>query len=300
VVGIDWLTMDNGADVGAGGAGTNGAVTLTGNANVCGVVRYGTTKSETNGSNDQPSNCPGGKTYVKGTAAYPPVILPEKIETQNSNSRLGPTAPNDPVGSPSNRSGIVTWNSSKRELTLNWNQLTLEGTEPYFLCRMVLGGGGDLRMGAGKKIRFFFDAPENCPGLNGAPQLVISNGSDVGADAFGGPGFYFVGSDTLNASRIELGGGANVSQFVVYAPKSSIVGNNGVDMRGAIIGRTLLLSGNAEVNVGGPFTPPSLEDFLPKTVTKTETTTVTPKPFGRKAFIQCSAAATSTSPESGC
>ncbi len=155
-------------------------------------------------------------------------------------------------------------------------------------------------MGSGKKIRIFFDAPANCPGLNGAPQLVISNGSYVGPDAASGPGFYFVGSDTLDASKIELGGGADVSQFVVYAPKSTIVAANGVNVNGIIIGRTLLLTGNAHVNKGGVFTPPSLEDFLPTTTTKTETTTVTPKAFARKAFIQCSSVATTTSPESGC
>jgi hypothetical protein len=302
VIGIDWLIMDNGAQVYAGGAGTNGAVTLTGNANVCGTVRYGTTKSESNGSDDQPDNCPGGKTYVKGTAEYPPVVLPEGIEnsSSNSNSRLGPVAPNDPVGRPPNRSGIVTWNSSKRELTLNWDQLTLEGDQPYFLCRLVLAGGSELLMGAGKKIRIFFDSPANCSGLNGASQLQIANGAYVGPDAFGGPGFYFLGSDSNPVSRIELGGGADVSQFVVYAPKSTIVANNGVNVNGAIIGRTLSLGGGADVNRSGPFTPPSPEDFLPSTKTKTETTTVTAKPFARKAFIECSATAPSTSPESGC
>lgn len=301
IVGVSWIKMNNDAQVYNGGIGTNGVMKeMVGSANVCGKVQYGESYvTPSNGSENPPKGCAAGRTFVKGTTEYPAVVLPTEIATKNSNSRLGSTAPIDPVGNASERGGIIAWNSSKRELTVNYNQLTLEGTEPYFICRLVLAGGSKLLSGTGKKIRIFFDAPANCSGLNGAAQLQIANGAYVGADSYSGPGFYFVGSETEGASRIELGGGATVSQFVVYAPKSSIVANNGVNVDGAIIGRTLELGGGADINKNA-FTPPSLEDFLPSTTTKTETTTTTPKAFARKSYVQCASTAPSTSPESGC
>lgn len=299
VVGVEWLKLHDDAQVYNGGVGTNGSIQeFRGSANVCGTVRYGTTTvTPSNGSENPPPECAAGRTFTKGTTEYPAIVLPSEIATKNSNSRL---AAADPVGPSVYQRGNIAWNASNRTLSVNYDQLTLEGTEPYFLCQLVLAGGSKLLAGSGKKIRIFFDNPANCPGLNGAAQLQIANGAYVGADSFGGPGFYFVGSETLGASRIELGGGANVSQFVVYAPRSSIVANNGVNVNGAIIGRNLDMGGGADINREGTFTPPSLEDFLPTTTTTTTTTTSTPKSFARKSFVQCSSAAPSTSPESGC
>jgi hypothetical protein len=299
VVGVEWIKLHDDAQVYNGGVGTNGAIKeFRGSANVCGTVRYGTeTVTPSNGSENPPSNCAAGRTFVKGTAEYPAITLPAEIATKNSNSRL---AALDPVGSGVYQRGNISWNSANRALTVNYDQLTLEGTEPYFLCQLVLAGGSNLLAGAGKKIRVFFDSPANCPGLNGAAQLQIANGAYVGPDSAGGPGFYFVGSPTLNASKIELGGGADVSQFVVYAPESTITANNGVNVNGAIIGRNLDMGGGADINKSKTFTPPSLEDFLGSTTTKTTTTKTETKPFARKAYVQCTAAGSTSSPESGC
>jgi hypothetical protein len=269
IVGIDWLNMNNNAQVYNGGAGSNGSVKMSGSANVCGTVSYGTTFSTDNSSSNQaPSGCAAGRTVGKGTAEYPAVDLPANIATSNSNSRL---VSQDPVGPNVWQRGNISWNSSNRSLTVSYDQLTLEGTLPYFLCKLTLAGGSKLLAGSGKSIRIFFDAPQNCPGLNGGSQLQIANGAYVGADSNHGPGFYFVGSSTANASRIELGGGANVSQFVVYAPYSAIVANNGVNVNGVIIGRTLELGGGAYINKSA-FTPPAVGDFIePETVAGPET-----------------------------
>jgi hypothetical protein len=260
IVGIDSLNMHNDAQIYNGGAGSNGWVKMVGSANVCGTVGYGTTFSTDNSSsNKAPAGCSVGRTVGQGTADYPAVDLPAGIAGANSNSRL---AGADPVGQYVWQRGNISWNASNRHLTVSYDQITLEGTQPYFLCRLTLAGGSKLLAGSGKSIRIFFDAPENCPGLNGAAQLQIANGAFVGADASSGPGFYFVGSGNPEASKVELGGGANVSQFVVYAPYSKIVANNGVNLRGVIIGRTLDLGGGADINPGGPFTPPPPSDYI--------------------------------------
>ncbi len=260
IVGIDWLDMHNDAQIYNGGAGSNGWVKMVGSANVCGSVGYGTTFSTDNSSsNKAPSSCSVGRTVGQGTTDYPSVDLPADIATNNSNSRL---AAADPVGPNVWQRGNISWNASNRHLTVNYDQITLEGMAPYFLCRLTLAGGSKLLSGNGKMIKIYFDAPSNCNGLNGAAQLQIANGTYVAADAGKGPGFYFAGSSNPAQSKIELGGGANVSQFVVYAPSSQIVANNGVNLRGVIIGRTLELGGGARINQSGPFTPPSPGDFI--------------------------------------
>lgn len=260
VVGIEGLIMNNNAQVYNGGVGTNGSVSLTGSANVCGTVRYGKgfTKTANNGSENPPSYCKTGRTFIESApVTYPPVSLPAEISTKNSNARLSGADP----ATGYNR-GNVSWNESKRELTLNYGELTLEGTLPYYLCKLVLAGGGILKSGTGKSIRIFFDEPRNCPGLNGSAQLQIANGTAVLADATSGPGFYFLGSSTAGESKIELGGGSNVSQFLVYAPRSKIVANNGVNLFGAIIGQSLELGGGAKINEKGAYTPPTSTEFV--------------------------------------
>jgi hypothetical protein len=268
-VGIESLVASNNAQVYNGGAGSNGPVSLTGSANVCGTVRYGTTFTANNGSEN--ANCSAGRTTVKsGPTNYPLVQLPAEISTKNSNARLTGADPASGY-----QRGNISWNESKRELTVSYGELTLEGSLPYFLCKLVLAGGSTLRSGSGKSIRIFFDEPttNNCPGLNGAAQLQIANGTSVTADSNHGPGFYFLGSSTKGASKIELGGGSNVSQFVVYGPRSAITANNGVNLNGVIIGQSLELAGGASINKAGNFTPPSSTEFVAPEKTKEEVKT---------------------------
>jgi Skp family chaperone for outer membrane proteins len=267
IVGIDSLTMSNGANVYNGGVGTNGPVVITGNANACSVwMVKGQTKTINNGSDSVPWYCKTGKSIVESEAAkaFPEVQLPANIASQNSDARLTGADP----ASGYNR-GNINWNESKKELSLNYGELKLEGTLPYYFCRLVLGGGGKLLAGSGQTIRIFFENPANCPSLNGAAQLVISNGVDVFPDSGHGPGFYFVGSSTKGLSKIELAGGSSATQLVIYAPRSKINANNGISMSGTIIGQTLEIAGGASINQAGAFTPPTSTEFVPpETVTE--------------------------------
>jgi hypothetical protein len=276
IFGIEGLSMSNNAQVYSGGVGTNKALTMVGSANTCGTVRYGKAYGKTvnNGSEGVPSYCKTGRTFLAAEPAeelkFAQVQLPAGIEKNNSDERLSGLDPATGYAR-----GNVSWNESKRELSLTYGELTLEGTLPYYLCKLVLGGGGTLKAGAGKSIRIFFPEPtsKNCPGLNGAAQLQIANGTMVLADSNHGPGFYFVGSapgaPASETSKVELGGGANVSQFIVYAPRSTVVANNGVNVSGAIIGKTLELAGGARINEKGAYTPPSTTEFLaPEKITE--------------------------------
>jgi Tfp pilus assembly protein PilX len=285
VIGLEYVKMNNNAQVLNGGVGSNGAISAIGSANVCGTVSLGgsgasfTTDSSTSAS--APSGCAAGRTVTKSTEkfAYPAVTLPSDIATNNSNSRIcAETACHegaDPVGSGVYQRGNISWNASNKSLSINYSQLTLEGTAPYYLCQLILAGGSSLYSSTGHGIKIYFAPPSACPGLNGAAQLQIANGTYVYGDGAQGPLFLFVGSTTAGLSKIELAGGSRSQQFVIYGPYSQVNGSNGIVMTGAIVGNTVELAGGAKINEGGAFTPPSAETFLP-TETRTGTSTKAP------------------------
>jgi hypothetical protein len=290
IVGIEGLVMNNNAQVWNGGAGSNKAVSMVGSANVCGSVHYGTTFTTDNStSSKSPSNCAAGRPATQGTATYPAVTLPSNIATENSDYRLcSETACHaglDPVTSGTWQRENISYNAANKQLTIKYNALTLEGTAPYYLCQLILAGGSSLYAGSGKSITIYFAPPSSCPGLNGAAQLQIANGTFVYADASSGPKFLFVGnSANPSESRVELAGGSRSEQFVIYGPYTKMVINNGIEMTGAIIGNTIELGGGANLNKYGPFTPPASETFLPTqetTVEKHKESTKTSKPTKR-------------------
>jgi predicted nucleic acid-binding Zn-ribbon protein len=276
IVGIEGLPMGNNGQIYNGGAASNKEVKLEGSANVCGTIHYGTIfHTDNSTSSKAPSGCAAGRTVTQTTATYPAVPLPSNIATENSDYRLcSETACHaglDPVPSNVWQRGNMEYNQANKALKVNYSELTLEGTAPYYLCQLILAGGSSLKSGAGKSITIYFAPPSSCTGLNGGPQLQIANGTYVYGDASNGPKFLFAGSSSSpSSSKIEFAGGAKSEQFVVYAPYSQIVANNGIEMTGAIIGNTLELQGGANINKYGPFTPPPAETFLPSTETKVE------------------------------
>ncbi|MBS1843546.1 MAG: hypothetical protein JST53_03920 [Actinobacteria bacterium] len=342
IIGLEWVKMSGNSQVLNGGVGSNGAISASGSANVCGTVSLGGSgasfSTDNSSSLSPPAGCAVGRTVAKSTEkyVYPPVTLPSDIATNNSDWRIcaetACKAGADPVGSGVWQRGNVSWNASNKQLTLTYNQLTLEGTAPYYLCQLVLAGGSSLYSSKSHAIRIYFAPPSACPGLNGAPQLVIANGTFVYGDSANGPLFLFVGSSTAGASKVELSGGGRSQQFVIYAPYTQINGNGGIVMTGSILGNTVELSGGAKLNEAGPFTPPPAGSFLPEeerpvpgTPEKTpgkvlkeqeaEKKTIeeeierlktgspsSSEPLGRKSFVQCTAAPTTSteSADRGC
>jgi predicted nucleic acid-binding Zn-ribbon protein len=276
IVGIEGLPMANNAQVYNGGVASNKEVKMEGSANVCGTVHYGTVfHTDNSTSSKAPSGCAAGRTVAQTTGTYPAVPLPSNIATENSDYRLCSEAAChaglDPVPSSVWQRGNMEYNQANKALKVNYSELTLEGTTPYYLCQLILAGGSSLKAGAGKSITIYFAPPSSCTGLNGAAQLQIANGTYVYADASSGPKLLFAGEPSNPAnSRIEFAGGAKSEQFVIYAPYSKIIANNGIEMTGAIIGNSLELQGGASINKYGAFTPPPAETFLPSTETKVE------------------------------
>lgn len=317
VVGIESLYLRGNSKIYHGGAASNGQVQIIDSSKVCGGLRYGAGTLPPVGREDQVkwvypeserpySNGTGGgvcsgEKPTTGTVTYENVSLPSNISTINSNARL--TNKQDAAVSDCGQKFCnISWNASNRALTINYGSLRMEGTSPYYLCQLTLTGGSTLRTVAGRRLRIFFDEPKNCAGLNGAAQLVINGGTKVEADGVGGPGFYLRGASTNpSSSKVYFGNGAASANLVIYAPNSAVEVAGGINLNGAILGRTMKIEGGANINPNVPWTPPLPEDYLPPGKESPPTTTTTTTPFGRTAFIECSAQPTTASdPGSGC
>lgn len=251
VVGINSLSLEGNAEI-HGGAGSNGQVTFNGNAELCGPLRIGPGTESPVGNNknvknpaERPFRGPGnsgicyppGYPVTMGTEVYPPVVPPADIATNNSNGRLS-------GADPANGSG-VKWNSATRRLEVKGNsELRLRGTAPYFLCDLEVAGNAELYAEApGQPVSIFIDSPEHCSG-NPSTQLTISGNSEIHTNGHM-LGIFMVGSD-WRATYADLAGNGDVAPIVLYAPKTDIDIPGNFDFRGAVIGKTLDITGNAE------------------------------------------------------
>lgn len=285
IVGIESLYLKGNSKVYKGGAGSNGKVEIIDSSKVCGGLRYGPNTLAPVGRPEQVKNvkpvseqpysngtgggvCFGEKP-TQGTVEYPPVAAPSEIKTKNSNWRLAAT---DPVASSVYQRGNISWNASNRALSINYASLKLEGSDPYFLCSLVLTGGSILYVSTDHPVRIFFDEPKNCPGLNGGNQLTINGGTRVESDNHDGPGFYLLGSTSGAVSKVYFGNGAASANLVIYAPRSTVEIAGGINLNGAVLGKTMRIEGGANINPNASYIPPPAAEFTttpPPTIVKT-------------------------------
>jgi hypothetical protein len=305
VVGIESLYFSGNTKVYYGGAASNGTVQIIDSSKICGGVRYGPgtlapVGREAQVKNVQPvserpySNGTGGgvctgENPTQGTGEYANVTLPANLATNNSDSRL--TKMEDKGNNSCGHEYCnISWNASNRSLKINYDQLTLGGTLPYFLCSLEVTGGTKLLAAPGAKIRIFFDEPKNCSGLNGANQLTINGGATIGADSGNGPGFYFLGSakGEKPESKVYFGNGAASANLVIYAPRSEVWVAGGINLNGAILGRTMKIEGGGNINPSKRYVTPPSSEYLAGSIT----TVIKKEPYVRQSYVQCTSSGT--------
>jgi len=281
LIGQEGIELSGNADVRVG-IGTNGNITATGNADVCGDARYGIGKKfEKTGNAKQ---CPG-YSQSEGNKTLPPVssFMPSNIATSNSNYRLVKCTKTKPTKEPTgcesdfytgNRNSTKPWNSSARAITLTANDtLTVSGGD-YWVCSISLSGNSQLIMGSSATVRFFFDTPENCGLSSGASQLSFSGNTRIATSNKAVlPGFYFLGSTTM-PTNVNISGNAGVEdEFVIYGPNTTInISGNGT-YKGVIAGKKIIMSGNGHVEAQAGYEPPA--EIRPVTEAKQESTGTT-------------------------
>ncbi|HEX6206534.1 MAG TPA: hypothetical protein VFZ29_12080 [Solirubrobacterales bacterium] len=267
-VGREGINLSGNADIRVG-VGTNGHLTTSGNASICGDIRVGVGKKWTKSGNAK--QCSGYQ-VVEGNVDLPPVsdFMPSNIATVNSNNRLRAcTSTNVPVDCQKdaytgNWKSKPPFNASTRAITLSSNDTLTVGGGDYWVCSISFSGNSQLIMAEGARVRFFFDKPENC-GYNGN-QLNLSGNNRISATGyqpslgqFDVPGFYFLGSTTV-ASQINLSGNySTTNEMVIYGPDTYINISGNATFKGILVGRQINMSGNGKVEQDAGFpVPPEL------------------------------------------
>jgi hypothetical protein len=266
-IGRDGITLSGNADIRVG-LGTNGHLTTSGNASICGDIRHGVGKSWTKSGNA--SQCSGYQT-TEGNVDLPPVssFIPSSIATFNSNNRLRAcTSTNVPVDCQKdaytgNWKSKPPFNATTRAITLSSNDTLTVGGGDYWICSISMSGNSQLIMATGSRVRFFFDTPEHCGTGN---QLTLSGNNRISATGyqpslgqFDVPGFYFLGSPT-SASQINLSGNfGTVNEMIIYGPDTYINISGNATYKGILVGKQIAMSGNGKVEQDAGFpVPPEL------------------------------------------
>lgn len=294
LIGEKDITMSGNADIHVG-VGTNGNLTTSGNATICGNIRHGVGKGWVNSGNATQCN---GYQVTEGNVSLPPVssFMPADIATNNSNYRLMKCkATEQPPGCQSdtyNGSWTETspWNPKTRTIQASGNTILTLGGSDYWICKISLSGNSELIMANGAKVRLFFDTPENCGLPPGAAQISLSGNNRIAATGyeaalgqFDVPGFYLLGSATV-ATSVNLSGNNVTNEFVLYGPNTTINISGNATYKGVIAGRTINISGNGKVMQDEGFKPPQIGGVTL---------------YSRQSYVEC-AGATASPPDANC
>jgi hypothetical protein len=298
LIGQEWITLENSADVRVS-VGTNGDVSLSNSATICGNIREGVGKGPPTFQNSA-KQC-SGYVQAEGNQTLPAVstFMPTDISTNNSNYRLVKCTKTTPVKEPtgcesdtysSNNKHTWPWESSTRTIDMtNSSTLTLGGSD-YFVCKVSISNSSTLYMAAGAHVRIFFDTPENCGLSSGTAQLEVGNSSSIkasgyeaGTNMFDMPGFYIQGS-TTRATTVSFGNSSGSNEFVLYAPNSSLTIDNSATFIGAIAAKTVKIRNSARIEQPSGFSPPQIGG-----------TTI----YSRQSYVECTGA-TASPPNAGC
>lgn len=267
-IGRDGIVLSGNADIRVG-LGTNGHLTTSGNASICGDIRHGVGKSWTKSGNA--SQCSGYQVN-EGNVDLPPVsdFIPTNIATVNSNNRLlACTSTNVPVDCQKdaytgNWKSKPPFSATSRAITLSSNDTLTVGGGDYWVCSISMSGNSQLIMATGARVRFFFDKPENCGGNGNQLSLsgnnrISATGYQPGLGQFDVPGFYFLGSTTVT-SQINLSGNfGTVNEMIVYGPDTYINISGNATFKGILVGKQINMSGNGKVEQDAGFpVPPEL------------------------------------------
>lgn len=275
-VGVDRITISGSAEIGNAanetGVATNGDIYNDGT--LCGDAQVGVGREFFNDG-----DWCEGYSEGEGMLTLPPVDA-SNVWTSNSNGRFfGQDA----------KSGSVSWDATSRTLNMGGNSTLTLGGINYSLCKLEMAGGSNLIVAQGASVNIFFHSPEQC-GLTGDPvnQLSMTGNPHLGPTSLN-PGdmrLLFVGSDTIATSATLDGNpSAGGSDFTLYAPRTDVTLQGDPTYRGAVVGKTLSVIGNAKL-LGHPG---SLNSNIPVVIR-----------YDRDRYVECTGAAAQSPPDAYC
>jgi hypothetical protein len=279
------ISLDSNAEIRANAA-TNGDMSLSSNAKLCGTGSVGVGRGFTLTSNARhyaDTTCTGTGTLTQKPLALP-AVNQGNAATVNDNGRF--------FGLDTRTGGNkVSWNPTTRALNLQSNSSLTLGGSIYSVCTLTMSSNTAIYVAPGAIVRIYFDSPEACGLPSGSTQLSLSSNSRITASG-GGPSnvaLLMVGSDTRQ-TRAQLNSNTQVAgaceqNFVIYAPRTQFEFNSNSTFCGAIAAKSIHMDSNARL-----FTDSSAKNFvLPNTAPH----------YAPSRFVECGSAEMSP-PDAGC
>jgi hypothetical protein len=263
-----------------GGVGSNGDITLTNTAEVCGPATPG--PDSTLYLKNSATVCAGYSTAPASTRFVLAPVDQRNTTTVNDNGRICGA---DPC------TGSVSWNASTRTLTLtNSGTITLSGGV-YNFCKLELRNTSQLRIAArSTPLRIYFDTPEACgAGTNWTSLSVAQTSAIVNLNENPTSMEWFVSGSPTKPTSVDFGQSGDPTQdlaMTMYAPQSTVNVTQSVHIKGAIVAKQLAFSQSIVLTYDGRVTGITARD--------------TAALFQDEGWVECTANATSVAPDSGC
>jgi hypothetical protein len=258
-IGRDAITTDGSSTINTDVA-TNGIVGMNASSEVCGDIQVGKGFKDLVDTGHQ---CPGHK-VTEGHVTLPPINIDDSVCApptilpwpECDNNRI--TTGLDPA------TGNISWNPASRTLSMQGNSSLTLGGGDYSFCRLDTQGNSRLIMAAGATVRIFFDSPEAC-GLS-TPVTQIDMTGDFSSTAWNPDAgnydvihIYMLGSTSGGDTRANFWGSTD-NQFQLYAPGTDISMGGNATYTGGVAGKSLSLSGSAQLNYDPKMPPPGPGD----------------------------------------
>jgi hypothetical protein len=133
------------------------------------------------------------------------------------------------------------------------------GGSVYWVCELNVQG--KLYIPAEATPQIFVDTPENCGLAPGARQVYVGAGGVIESNAYNPdqgqyevPEIYVLGDGFVHIVGTPKSG----NEVMIYAPNSEIEIGGNSEWNGMIAGKTLRITGNAEVRSDPNIQPPEI------------------------------------------
>ena len=283
------LDITNSAQVN-GSVASNGDITISNNALVCGSATPGPGKVVNLSNNG--SLCSGGSTTPAGVLFNYPPVDQGNAATVNDNERI--TGAKNGTGTPRDTCsscGRINWNPATRVLEVVGNtSLTLTG-DVYSFCRLEVSNNGTLRIAPrATPMKIYIDSPEACGGGTGAGSVAVTNNGLIQNlnDSPATLQIYVAGSSSIDTTaRIGNNGSSSAgTRLFVYAPNSAATLENNSYMTGSVISKSITFENSTEITY----------DASVKSLSSGSNTPI----YSQQAYKECGSAQTGSAPDSGC
>jgi hypothetical protein len=282
------FSINNNALV-TGSVASNGDITISNNATVCGNATPGPGKSVT--IDNSGNMCTPSSTSPADVPFNFPPVDQGSAATVNDNERI--TRAKSGSGTPRDTCsgcGNISWNAATRVLEVaNNSTLTLTG-DVYSFCRLTVTNNSTLRIAPRTTpLRIYVDSPEDCGGGAGMGSVSVINSALI-QNLNTSPAtlqLYVAGSTSVETNVTIGNNGSSAGTILfVYAPNSVVSLTNNVHVTGSVIAKSITFGNHATI-----VYDESVESLLTGSLVPIYT---------QDTYKECASEPTGAEPDSGC